>query len=309
MFGRASSAANGSQVIAVTDDSTRTRRGYSRSGSDRDALGDGDERRDDLAEPLAGFLVGQAPVGVEARMRERNREVALDDAGAGACEHLTQLRLRPDRAEHAGAGADDRGRLVADRRCGLRPRCPVDRVLQLTRNGRVVLRGREEEGIGAGDRVVELDDARRRLLALVVLVERRHRLEPVPELDPDAGRGELRSCAKQLGVERVVPEAAGDREDLHSYDAFTNCRSVTMRTSFARAGSPLGSGLFQLTPNSVRSTAAARRRPMRSLPHGSASGAVAVPVTSTGRATPLIVISPRAVTSLSLMSTSSATKR
>src|SRR3989442_14383093 len=41
-----------------------------------------------------------------------------------------------------------------------------------------------------------------------------------------------------------------------------------MVTSFASDGSPFGSGLFQLTPKSVRSIFVLRLRPMRSFPWG-----------------------------------------
>ena len=66
---------------------------------------------------------------------------------------------------------------------------------------------------------------------------------------------------------RVAPEAARDAEDpSSSYAAFTNWSSATIVTSFASAGSPLGSGVFQSTPKSVRSIGAASFSPKRSFP-------------------------------------------
>ena len=58
---------------------------------------------------------------------------------------LAQLGLRPDGAEHAGAGADHGGGLVAQRRVGQRARGPVDGVLEHARDRVVVLRRREQD--------------------------------------------------------------------------------------------------------------------------------------------------------------------
>jgi hypothetical protein len=63
-------------------------------------------------------------------------------------------------------------------------------------------------------------------------------------------------------------------------------------TSFERAGSPLGSGLFQLTPKAWRSMTASSVKPKRSPPYWSAIGSEMTPVSSTRSVWPLIVISP-----------------
>ena len=55
--------------------------------------------------------------------------------------------------------------------------------------------------------------------------------------------------------------------------AWTNWSSAVIVTSFASARSPVGSGLFQLMPKSVRSTLAVTVIPSRCMPHGSAIGA------------------------------------
>src|SRR6266516_3616281 len=105
---------------------------------------------------------------------------------------------------------------------------------------------------------------------IVVLVVRRNHLETVVELELDVRAGGLGRGAQQARVVRVAAEAAGNAEDprhsLVSPPGFTNCSSAKIVTSFASAGSPLGSGLFQSTPKSVRSILAASLSPMRSLP-------------------------------------------
>ena len=69
-----------------------------------------------------------------------------------------------------------------------------------------------------------------------------------------------------------------------------------MVTSSASAGSPVGSGVFQLTPNSVRSTVVDSTKPDALVPVGSVSRMRApCRSRSTGFVTPLIVISPRTV--------------
>src|SRR5947209_8611662 len=131
---------------------------------------------------------------------------------------------------------------------------------------------------------------------IVVPVVRWNHFETVVELELDVRAGGFGRGAQQARVVRVPAEAAGDAEDprhsLVSPPGFTNCSSARIVTSFASDGSPLGSGLFQSTPKSVRSIFVARLRPMRSFPYGSAIGTVTVPVTATGLLTPLIVSSP-----------------
>jgi hypothetical protein len=63
-----------------------------------------------------------------------------------------------------------------------------------------------------------------------------------------------------------------------------------------RAGSPLGSGVFQLMPNVSRSTAVWSVSPKRSPPWESAIGSEISPVISAVSVWPLIVISPSIVT-------------
>src|SRR4051794_38548506 len=110
-----------------------------RAGSgDRGRERSGDERRHDLGELVAELALEQAPVGVEMAVRVAEGEVALDDTRAGRAEHLAQLGLRPYRAEGAGARPDDGDRLVAEHVRRDRARGPVERVLQLAGDRRVV---------------------------------------------------------------------------------------------------------------------------------------------------------------------------
>ena len=53
-------------------------------------------------------------------------------------------------------------------------------------------------------------------------------------------------------------------------------------TSFESAGSPFGSGMFQLMSNSVRSTVVSSYRPTRFLPKWSTAGPLTVPVSVAG---------------------------
>ena len=63
-------------------------------------------------------------------------------------------------------------------------------------------------------------------------------------------------------------------------------------TSFFSAGSPFGSGMFQLMSNSVRSTVVCAVMPRRVAPKWSTAGPVAVPESVAGFVMPLIVSSP-----------------
>jgi len=121
-------------------------------------------------------------------VRAGNGELAAHDPGARGAQDLAQLLLRPDAAERAGARPDHGHGLVRDRGGATRARCPVDRVLQLAGNGRVVLGRGDQDRVRPGDRVAQTLDSWICLLAVVVLVVRRQRLQLVIELQLDAGR-------------------------------------------------------------------------------------------------------------------------
>ncbi len=60
-----------------------------------------------------------------------------------------------------------------------------------------------------------------------------------------------------------APQGAADREDAASYASVdslwaTSVRSAFSVTSFDKAGSPFGSGMFQLMSKAVRSTVVVR---------------------------------------------------
>ena len=67
--------------------------------------------RQELADLLAQQVVRQPAVRVEALMRKRHGQLAVDDVSADRVQDLAQLSLRPHGAEHAGARSDDGGGL------------------------------------------------------------------------------------------------------------------------------------------------------------------------------------------------------
>jgi hypothetical protein len=94
-LGKASNAANGSHVIAVTEDSTRMRRAYRALRGDRLSRGGADDRLHDLTQLLPDLLVEEPAVLVELRVRRRHGQLTVEHARARAREHLAELGLRP----------------------------------------------------------------------------------------------------------------------------------------------------------------------------------------------------------------------
>src|SRR3954453_8973988 len=249
-----------------------------------------------LAQLLFELLVDEPACVVEFRVRVTDRDVPLDHPRAGGREHLAEVRLRPDRAERSGAGADDERRLPPQRTRRYRSGQPVDGVLQLTRDGSVVLRRGEDHCIRSRDRLTESRDLP--AAGLVVLVERRHGFEPVPDLQLGVWREQLLRGAEELRVVRVPAQAARDPDNSHRpYAPRTKYSSATSLTSFCRAGCPFGSGMFQSSPNWVRSTFVSSWTFARSLPKASVIGSAIVPTSSTGLVVPRIVSSPSTVSS------------
>src|SRR5207248_6569360 len=128
------------------------------------------------------LLVGELAF-VEAGVGMRDGELDIEYPRAERGQDLAELGLRPDRPERAGARTDHEHRLVPEHVRGDRARDPVDRILQLARNGRVVLRRREQHRVRVCDRRVQACDARRARVHIVVLVVRRNLLEPLVELE------------------------------------------------------------------------------------------------------------------------------
>ena len=178
-------------------------------------------------------------------------------------------------------------------RGAVRPRGPVERVLEGARDAEVVLRRRDQEGVGVGDRARA---ARRR--------PRRDRPRG-PRCRRASRRARPRSrsrrrpgacsCARRRSCVLCEPAgAAGDRQDAGGHDAaFTASTSSTSRTFSPTVSAPFGSGAFQEMPNSVRSMTAEPDRPRRSLPYGSAPAPVICASISIGRVTPRSSSSPR----------------
>ena len=94
-------------------------------------------------------LVDEPAVAVELLGARPTGDLDLGDAGAHRGEHLAELGLCPDRAEHAGARADHGDRLPAEVVGRERARAPVERVLERARDRRVVFRRRDEDGVRA----------------------------------------------------------------------------------------------------------------------------------------------------------------
>src|SRR6266545_5591557 len=71
-----------------------------------DLFGERDQLVEYLDVPLAHLDLGEATVIGERPVGMADRQIHLDQAGTARGEHLPQLGLRPDRAEHSGARAD-----------------------------------------------------------------------------------------------------------------------------------------------------------------------------------------------------------
>jgi hypothetical protein len=116
----------------------------------------GEEVGEDVLEACAELVVGEREVVVEGLVCVADRELVVEDVRAGGCEHLSELGLRPDGAEEAGAGADDGDRLLAQRVTGVGAGGPVEGVLELPGDRGVVFGGGDEQRVGG------LEAARRR---------------------------------------------------------------------------------------------------------------------------------------------------
>ena len=126
--------------------------------------------------------------------------------------------------------------------------------LSSARDRVVVLRRGDQDRVGArrSPRAARCTGSGR--VVLVVLVERRDRLQPV-ELDQlGPGRQQLARRPEQLGVVRVSPQASPRCPRMRMRSSLRASSSSTISlTSLASAKPPLGSGAFQFRPNSVRS--------------------------------------------------------
>ena len=190
-------------------------------------------------------------VVVELLVCVADGELDFGHARAHRAEHLAQLGGSPHTAERPGARADHGDGLVAEdvRRDGARS--PVERVLERARDRRVVL--------GCGE-----EDARRP----------RARARGAPRRS--AGPGTTSSSASYGGISfspfqssTSTPSGASSRRArrrpvlfeparsepliartaLLRLSAPTSVRSAFSVTSLPRAGSPFGSGMFQLMSN------------------------------------------------------------
>ena len=90
-------------------------------------------------------------------------EFPIDDSGTGRGQDLTQLGLCPQSPVYARACADDRDRLVPQDGLVDRPGRPVDGVLELPWDRRVVFGRREQNRVGLRDGVTPVRDGERRV--------------------------------------------------------------------------------------------------------------------------------------------------
>src|SRR5262249_13350556 len=102
----------------------------------------------------------------------------------------------------------------------MRARCPVDDLLELAREGPVVLRRGEQDRVGAPDLLAQAGDLGGRV-RLVVLVVGRDPLEALEQLDVDALGRHRGSCPQERRVMGSAAQASRDREDSHRYAALT----------------------------------------------------------------------------------------
>ena len=193
------------------------------------------------------------PCRPAARGRSRARRCAARTLRASACAQTAPNR--PVEAPTTAAG------LLRSGRFGERAREPVERVLELARD-RVVVLGVETSTASASAIAAHSACTGLGPGVLVVLVERRDRLEPVEarRARPPAAAGRPpRAGAWSCGSRR-----AGCRRGRGPSSDYACARTRGRRsslTSLASAKPPLGSGAFQLRPYSVRSTIASSSMP------------------------------------------------
>jgi len=174
-----------------------------------------DQPLDDPSQGRADLGIPQRAVRSEGVLRARDRQLVVDHPGSGRGEDLAYLGLCPDRAEQAGAGADHRGRLGAEAVVRERPGGPVERVLELTGDGMVVLRRGDQDRVGTNQRRPQLDDRAPERRVVGVLVVGRDRTKPRPLREVDRGRQLARRRAEQPPVVGAATQAPGYAEDQH----------------------------------------------------------------------------------------------
>ena len=160
----------------------------------------GDQHVQDGAQLAAGLLVGKGAVRLESRVGVTEGDLAIHHARAHRGKDLAQLGLRPHGAKRSRAGTNDCHRLVAQHVRGKGAGDPVERVLELPGNGRVVLGRREQHGVSAGDRRAQLRDSGRRRTVLIILVIGRHRLQERAQSSSSTSRGASSAAARSRRV-------------------------------------------------------------------------------------------------------------
>ena len=185
-------------------------------------------------------------------------------------ERAAQVAAGLRGGERRRAGADHGRRDARQRRGAVRPRGPVERVLEGARDAEVVLRRRDQEGVGIDDRrpqpitaVAGID--------LEILVVGGHVGEPVPDHELDVVRRVLLREAQEQAVVRfpaeepeiarmrVVTTRGGSRPDVeHEPDLLGHGQRAVRQRRVPR-DAELGAVDDGAVPE----------RPRRSLPYGS----------------------------------------
>src|SRR5687768_3962670 len=125
---------------------------------------------EELADELFRCLIRQITLGIEAVSSIADHHLRLiNGKHIQKDEYLSQMVLRPGRADGSDRSAHDRHRLPIPRAVSVRSRRPIDGVLQHTRNRVIVLRRHNQNGIRLADAPLELGDLRGWILFLVLI--------------------------------------------------------------------------------------------------------------------------------------------
>src|SRR3954452_20957084 len=118
------------------------------------------QHAEELLEGVAQIGLDEVAVAAEGAAGLADRQLAVEDVGAGDAEDLLDVRLGPDGAEQAGGGADDGDRLALQRAVGEGAGGPVQRVLEHAGDGAVELGRGDEDAVGVGDGLAQAGHGR-----------------------------------------------------------------------------------------------------------------------------------------------------
>ena len=195
------------------------------------------------------------PVSVNAVSSARHRQAGFEHVCTDHCQDLSKLGLGADRAEQAGAGADDRHSLLPEDIGRERPRYPVESILECSRYRAVVFRSRDQDSVRSCDLLPKRGNSRAAPARCRGLRRRPGSRSGLRQTTNSTSGRALRGGPQERCVVRALPDAAADREDPHP-SSFTSSRSAMISTSQPSASPPSGRGSCQLISQSRRSTVA-----------------------------------------------------